>query len=493
MRLNEENLKLIFGLKLRSFRQAKKFSLKEFSKLSGLSPSYINEIEKGKKYPKADKIVQLANTLEVEYDELISSKLTKELHPVNKILQSELLQEIPFDLFGFKSTDLMELMSNAPTKFSAFLSTLIEIARNYDLSKENFFFAALRSYQEMHNNYFPEIEEKVSDFQKNNLVDFSNLENLKDFLTTEYGINIDEKRLSKEDDFSKIRSVFVNSKTLLINENLIDAQKKFILAKEIGYRVLNLSLRSSTSNWIKSDSFEHVLNNFQAGYFAGSLLLPEHKLVKDIKDFFKQKKWSSDRFLELKEKYAVTPETFLTRLTQLIPAHFGLDQLFFLRYFHHIDRDKFEITKELHFSKLHSPHGVGLDEHYCRRWITISLLNDVKTAQHLNENPIIAGTQKSQFSDTENEYFCISMARPLTLDNNINSCLTIGFQITDEFKKSVKFSSDSSIIKKTVNETCERCGILDCDDRVAKPQIFESEKKNKQQIKLLRKLISELN
>ena len=144
---------------------------------------------------------------------------------------------------------------------------------------------------------------------------------------------------------------------------------------------MNLAVRSKTSNWIKYESFEHVLSNFQAGYFAGAILLPEETLVSDLRKFFNVPKWSNELFLALKEKYNVSPETFLTRLTQLIPAHFGIDQLFFLRYFHHLDINKFEITKELHFSRLHSPHGVGLDEHYCRRWITISLLKDVQNAQ----------------------------------------------------------------------------------------------------------------
>ena len=42
-------------MKLSCFRQEKGFGLKQLTALTGLSASYINEIEKGKKYPKAEK------------------------------------------------------------------------------------------------------------------------------------------------------------------------------------------------------------------------------------------------------------------------------------------------------------------------------------------------------------------------------------------------------------------------------------------------------
>ena len=43
------NLCYIFGMKLRSFKQEKGFGLKQLTALTGLSASYINEIEKGGK------------------------------------------------------------------------------------------------------------------------------------------------------------------------------------------------------------------------------------------------------------------------------------------------------------------------------------------------------------------------------------------------------------------------------------------------------------
>ena len=150
-----------FGLKIKQLRTDKNLSLFDLSKLSGLSKSYLNATEKGKKYPKTTKIAILSNVLEVDYDNMVSLKLDKNLAPLGEILQSKILKEIPLNLFGIKETDLIDIIANAPAKVSAFITTLIEIAQNYNLSRENFYLAALRSYQEAHNNYFEDIEIKA--------------------------------------------------------------------------------------------------------------------------------------------------------------------------------------------------------------------------------------------------------------------------------------------------------------------------------------------
>src|SRR5690606_39272467 len=111
--MKEEYIKLIFGLKMKQVRMERGLSLFQFGKMTGLSKSYLNEIEKGKKYPKTDKILLLATSLGVSYDELVSLKLDKQLSPIGEILQSKLLQEIPLDLFGIEKRDLIEIIANA--------------------------------------------------------------------------------------------------------------------------------------------------------------------------------------------------------------------------------------------------------------------------------------------------------------------------------------------------------------------------------------------
>ena len=63
MDINSEKLRLIIGLKIKHYRQEKGYTLKHLAKKAGLSISYLNEIEKGKKYPKPQKIMHLAQGL----------------------------------------------------------------------------------------------------------------------------------------------------------------------------------------------------------------------------------------------------------------------------------------------------------------------------------------------------------------------------------------------------------------------------------------------
>jgi hypothetical protein len=160
------SLKHIFGLKVRDLRLNKGFSFQEMSDKSGLSMSYLSEIEKGKKYPKGDKIMVLASVLEVSYDYLVSLQVFKKLEPVISLLRSDIFKEFPMETFGLDPQKIIELVSQDPEKINAFITSVINIARNYEMRGEHFYYAALRSYQEMHDNYFKELEEAADAFRK---------------------------------------------------------------------------------------------------------------------------------------------------------------------------------------------------------------------------------------------------------------------------------------------------------------------------------------
>ena len=102
---------------------------------------------------------------------------------------------------------------------------------------------------------------------------------------------------------------------------LSERQKKFILAREIGYQVLGLADRAMTSAPERVDSFEQVLNDFKASYFAGALLINRERLLVDIKEFFSLERWQPRRLREFLPKYEVTPEIFMYRLTEVLPQY----------------------------------------------------------------------------------------------------------------------------------------------------------------------------
>ncbi|HYO47662.1 MAG TPA: helix-turn-helix transcriptional regulator, partial [Gemmatimonadota bacterium] len=157
-RLDAENLRFILGLKLRKLRQEKHLSLSNLADKAGISVSYLSEIEAGRKHPKPAKLIRLAEALAVPYDELVSLQVAGELDPLKTFLGSEFVREFPFELFGIEPQDLFALVADMPTKSAALFQTFLEIGRTYGVQVEHLLFAALRSYQQLSHNYFPEME-----------------------------------------------------------------------------------------------------------------------------------------------------------------------------------------------------------------------------------------------------------------------------------------------------------------------------------------------
>ena len=494
--ISEENIRLILGLKVRKLRTEKKLHLADLAEKADLSISYLNEIEKGKKYPKANKIASLAKALGVSYDSLVSLQLDAHLAPLADLINSDWLRILPLDVFGLEPNDLLAFVANAPVKLNALISTLMEITRHYDMRVENFYQSVLRSYQEMHDNYFEEIETAVEEFRQicqltpNASPD---IDKMYDILKNKYGYTIDEETLPTHTELKSLRSVLLPNKPplLLLNPNLTTAQKQFTLGRELGYLHMKLTPRPYTFSWIKVNSFEEVLNNFKASYFSAALLMPREAFLQDLAKIFDSATWQPESFINLMNHYQATPEMLVHRLTNLVPKFFGIQHLFFLRFYKEKAEDDYQLNKELHLSGLYNPHGVMMNEHYCRRWVSLNSLKKLETMQAGKEKfeGTLCEAQVSQYFDSLNEYLCISLASPIAPTPNTNMSVTIGFLVNDIFKQKVKFWQDAKIPVKRVGVACERCTAQDCTDRKADPIALETESKATRMQNALNQLI----
>ncbi len=493
MSTDREKVRLIFGLKVRQLRNDLGISTYELANRTGLSPSYLNEIEKGKKYPKTEKVFALAKALDTDYDTLLSLKVSKQLEPVVELLNSNILSELPFDLFGIEPGYFLEVMATAPAKLSAFISTLIEIGRNYDLKVEQFYFSVLRTYQAMHDNYFDDLEQAADAFLTTHALP-DNPADCPDWLarilTVEHGCIIDSYDVGSQPNLGTLRSVYLPEKNkLLINSRLSVEQRAFTLAREVGYRRLNLTVRPLESSVLEARSFDEVLNNFRASYFARAVLIPHGRLLAELTEMVALPTWDNDRLLRAMLPFAVTPEMFLLRVTNLLTSQFGLKDLFFLRFNQTADTLRFQLTKELHLSRLHTPHGTARDEHYCRRQVSVTILNELRQRQQAGQwdGQPICRAQRIRFSTSGNAYFVFSIAKssPPSPDN---SSINIGFPLTDQVRSVFHFLDDPAIPDILVGETCERCPLTDCAERAAVPRELIRE----QQTQTVRSTIEQL-
>ena len=478
MNIEKDYIKLIFGLKLKQARTNKNLSLFGLAKITNLSKSYLNEIEKGKKYPKTDKIMLLSEKLEVSYDSMVSLKLDNNLAPIGEILKSGILKEIPLDLFGIQENDLIDIIANAPAKVNAFISTIIEIAQHYNLTRESFFLASLRSYQEAHTNYFEDLEQKVIQFFQSFHVNMEvqiSIEELTAILIEEYGYTIEELVFSEQDQLGDLRSIFVpKSKTLLLSKDIDEPQKAFILAKEIAYNYLQIKERLYTFSWIKFDNFDQVLNNFYASYFAGALLIPRQKLIEELNVFLSKSDSKPQEMVALMSSFKVSPESFYQRLTNILPKDFQLKNLFFLRLSHQIGTDTYQIKKELHITNQQEPHANEMNEHYCRRWVSIRTIEESLRQQKSH----FFDAQISSYENSKNEYLVFSSATPDPFKTNCIRSISVGILITSGMKKKFKFMENNSVKKQVVGVTCETCAVKDCLERASPPIHLEQKMRN---------------
>lgn len=467
-------VRLIFGLKLRELRQERSLSPAELARVRDVSVSYPNEIEKGKKYPKADKILSLSQALGVRYDQLTSRELPRRLEPLGESVNSKILNKFPLKMHGLAPAPIIELIANAPAKVNAFISTIFEIARNHEMRQEQLFLAALRSYQEMHGNCFGALEQDVRAFVGSHQLATAapfDLRQLEQALTMEYGYTLDQETLGQHAvaTQARLRSVFrPKARRLLLRPRLRRGQQACVLGRGAAFNYLKLAERPFVSS-TQLGSFEEVLSSFKASYLAGALPMEEESPLRDLKRVFGAKKWHPDRLLDWLTEYDVSPEMFMQRLTTLLPRHFGPQSLFFLRIDQAADAP-YELTKELHLARPHNPHRNELNEHYCRRRASLRLEAEARAlpVPDTAAAPVtVVGAQRSRYFGPDDEYRCFAQARVDTPAQGLS--VTVGLRCDDHLRAQVRFLADPARPGRLVNETCARCPIPDCESRAAAP------------------------
>jgi hypothetical protein len=494
--MKTKHIKLIFGLKLKQHRMEKGMSLSGLAIKSGLSVSYLNEIESGKKYPNTDKIAILADALDTSYDKLVSLKLVKNLAPIAELLESNILEQLPLEHYGIDINKLISLMATSSLQLSALIATFIETAQSSELSQNNFSRNALRIFKEYNENYFEEFENAASIFSEENnlnnkfIIEFKEL---KYILEKKYNYVIDETLLKNYPELNELRAIVIKNEMnkLVLNNNLSDAQKAFVAGKELAYNYLSIKDRSYLYSSVKLNTFDHLINYFKASYFSSALLINSNYLIKELNKIFSSPKWNNKLFLSIINKFNATTEIFFQRLASLSSKKYNLNKFFFYRINYQIGSEDFNLINELKLNIPRNFNGHQFGGHICRRWISISILKDYESLLNNSNNfsDRITGISYSKFFESDDEYLCITAAQRGTLIKDELSSLTIGFLVDDTLKQRIRFITDPDIPVNIVNETCEKCRITDCKERAAPASIVKRMDKSL----LVEKALQQLN
>ncbi len=485
-----DRLRLILGVKLRTLRQERGLGLKDVARKAGLSVSYLSEIEQGKKYPKPDKLVDLSVALGVAYDDLVSLRVDKGLDAIKDVIESPLLRSFPFELFGVDAESLVRLLAGVPDRTGALVQAVGDVTRSYDAQVEDFLLAALRAYQQMHANRFPDLE-AVAEALRAGLGFAADAvpeaDHLRAALETEHGYRVDTERLPASPDLASFRSVLAgpaDARVLYVNGALHREQLAFLYARELAFLALDARDRPLTSSWMKVQRFDQVLDNFRGSYVAGALLLPAALVDAELQRLAAMETWDEATVLGWLARFRSTPEMLFHRLTQRLPDAIGLDELFFLRFHHDVDTDAYRLTKTFNLSGVAVPHRVSADEHYCRRWPALQALDRLNAQQREaagsgadDDRPVVVA-QREHFVDGvdgDADFFSVAVARPLALLGGANSAVELGLRRTRAVGRRVSVWNDPTLPDLDVGLTCERCPLTTCRERAAPAKVLLDE------------------
>jgi len=470
--MNENALNSNVGLKLRNLRLARTIKQSDAARELGVSPAYLNLIEKGKRvmpFPLLWKALryfdqdpeQFMSTLgEGRVDEALAKLLDE---PLLKSLDidSESLQHLSAEpkLAGTVAA-LFNLYKNTRTQLENVLAQLSAEERSRTMGKgagagstqsglrfDYSPFDEVSDFLEAHKNYFPELEEQAEavrrDFKLDRQVTSSHLAQV---MEERFGY-----RVLFEDaqaGSSVVRRFDFENKTLTLSPTLTEQPLKFQLAASIGLLVLDserlLERIVGGANTRHAETPRLVKVNL-ANYFAGALML-------SYGDFFKEVQRTRYDVELLSNIFGTTYETVAHRLCNLSdPNRMGLP-------FHFLRSDiAGNISKRYSGTGLKFASGGGS----CGKWaVHLAFLNPSQITRQYSLMP--DGTA----------YFCFAKVQLQPVGGSIvhGTAYSIGLGTHAENAKYLAYGLPTTDLRKDAVPTgisCRFCERTDCNQRAA--------------------------
>ena len=274
--------------------------------------------------PKAEKILQLSQALHIGYDELISTKLDQEFDGLQRFLNSPGCATSPSRCSVCRPGP-HEAAHALADRGGGAAADPRDVAQQYNIGVEHFLHAALRSYQELTHNYYEDMEPRRRSSAAPRARRRGGHRGGPARLAEERGVGDRRHHPARPPGAEEPSAPCCACAPAAAAGQPADqrVQQAFVLLREAGYKVLGLTARALTTPPDRDDSFEQVLNDFKASYFAGAVLLPRQACL-PTSGLLPPATFQPRALLAMLDRYAVTPETLMYRISQLLPRHFSL-------------------------------------------------------------------------------------------------------------------------------------------------------------------------
>lgn len=340
--MNENALNANVGHRLRALRLSKNIKQADCARELGVSPAYLNLIEKGKRVTPFPLLWKALRYFQVDPEEFMSKLGEGRVdEALAKLLDEPLLKTLNLD------PDSLQSLSAEP-KLAGTVAALFNLYKNTRSQLENVMaqlsseqqgradasgqaetrldyspFDEVSDFLQANQNYFPELEEEAESLRQ----DFGNERILSSgilmkMLESRFGIAT--RITDAPSGSSVVRRVSLESKVLELAPTLTEQPLKFQIAATIGLLVLDKTRLVERIVGAKTKHAEtpRLIKVNLANYFAGALMLP-------YGDFFKEVQRTRYDVELLSSIFGVTYETVAHRLCNLadpkrrgLPFHF---------------------------------------------------------------------------------------------------------------------------------------------------------------------------
>ena len=455
-KLSQNYIKI--GPKIKAFRRQIGMQANKLAQQIGISPSYLNLIESGKRKIDGDLLLKVCEVLKIDLSDLTNKS---DLNLISNL--SELLGDDLFDDLDILGPEVQDLVNTNPKIAKA----LIKLGDNYkqkdqdivtrvenisgkiiDGRKASFPGEVVSDFLQENKNYFPKLEKFANEIftriQLNNRATYMSLCN---FLKTEYGVTVKDVLPEDGKPFSKI--YLQNQKELQLSDYVALETKKLYAAAQIAQEGAMEEIEYYLSKFKFPSQESKKLTKVALLNYCGAAILMPYKL-------FHQECMKQKYDLELLQNtFACTFEQIAHRVTCLQDPKLPGIPFHFLR----VDVAG-NISKRFSLSGIEIPRYGGA----CPRWNVYSAFS----------RPGVIQAAVSKMTNGE-KYVCIAR----TVEKGVGrygkkrSILSIGLGCQAKYAKDFVYTENLDLNdKKTeipIGVSCRTCDRLDCSQRAFPP------------------------
>jgi len=449
---------LRIGPKIKAFRRKLGIQANKLADQLGISPSYLNLIEGGKRKIDGDLLLKVCQELKIELSDLAVKSDLNLQNNISELLDDQLFEDL--DILGPEIKDLVntnpkiaraliKLGDNFKQKDHDIVNRVENISgKIIDSRKAAFPGEIVSDFLQENKNYFPKLEDFANSvFEKIQVNNRATYMALCDFLKKEYGILVKDVLPEEGKPFSKIFNR--NKKELLLSDYVALETKKLYVSSQIAHEGAIKDINEYLSKFSFPSEESKKLTKVALLNYCGAAILMPYKL-------FHTECMKNKYDLELLQNtFATTFEQIAHRVTCLQdPKLLGIP-------FHFLRVDiAGNISKRFSLSGIEIPRYGGA----CPRWNVYSAFT----------RPGVIQAAVSKMSNGE-KYVCIAktVEKGVGRFGEAKSILSIGLGCEAKYAKDFVYTENLNINEKKteipIGVSCRTCDRLDCSQRAFPP------------------------